>query len=149
VTGETRQRIWFALFVLTVFCTGLASGVFLGRRMTSGAEPSASRAVTERPGMLPPFGRAGGPFFMAERLSQVLELTPTQRDRLDEVLKASRARAAITQREVRARFEDEQRTLHSQIRQILTPDQQVRFDRWVEQVGREFGRGRGERRPNN
>ena len=30
---DNRPRIWFSLFVLAVFCVGLASGVLLGRRM--------------------------------------------------------------------------------------------------------------------
>jgi len=142
MTADNRQRIWFAIFVLTVFCTGLASGVFIGRRMTPPA------------GQMPPFPPFFGAFapgmappgtLMLDRLTEVLQLTPSQRQQLDGVLNASRERAMAQQQDVRARFEADQRRLRDEIRTILTPEQQVRFERWLEQAprGRGFGRGRG------
>ena len=30
---DSRTRVWFALFVLVIFCVGLTSGMVIGRRM--------------------------------------------------------------------------------------------------------------------
>jgi Spy/CpxP family protein refolding chaperone len=82
---------------------------------------------------------------MLDRLTEAIQLTPDQRQRLDGVLKASRERAVTEQQDVRTRFEADQRRLHDEIRAILTPEQQMRFEQWLEQGprGRGFGRGRG------
>ena len=143
MTSDNRQRTWFAVFVLTVFCTGLASGVFIGRRMTP---PGTAQGPQFRP-----FFGAFGPgipppgTLMLDRLTEAMQLTPDQRQRLDGVLKASRERAVTEQQDVRTRFEADQRRLRDEIRAILTPEQQVRFQQWLEQGprGRGFGRGRG------
>jgi Spy/CpxP family protein refolding chaperone len=43
-----------------------------------------------------------------------------------------------------ARAEQEQRDLRAEIRKVLTPEQQQRFDRWLEAAPRgRGGRGRG------
>ena len=34
--SDNRARIWFALFVLVVFCLGGAGGFFLGRQLPQG-----------------------------------------------------------------------------------------------------------------
>jgi Spy/CpxP family protein refolding chaperone len=138
MTPDSRQRIWFAVFVLTVFCTGLASGVFIGRRMTP-ALPFPPFFGAFAPGMVPPGS------LMLDRLTEALQLNPDQRQQLDAVLKASRDHVMAQQQDVRTRFEADQRRLRDEIRAILTPDQQVRFERWLEQAprGRGFGRGRG------
>ena len=147
MTPGRRARVWFALFVLAVFCLGAAAGLILGRRMERG-DPS------DRPDGRPAFGRGGPrgpgpggppPPVRLERLSRDLDLTTDQRTQLDVVLRASRDRVEQFQRDVRGRFDEEQRNLHEEIRKILTPDQQSRFDRIIQEGrrGRGPGRGRG------
>ena len=144
--ADFRLRVWFALFVLTIFCSGLGAGIFIGQRMTR-PTPAASEAAGPRPGFFPmPFPRDGGRghAFLLDRLTETLSLTPEQRGQLEGILKQSRTRAAAAQEDVRARFETEQRTLREEIRAILTPAQRPRFEEWIEQGpgGRGFGRGR-------
>jgi len=146
---DSRMRVWFALFVLTIFCSGLGAGIFIGRRM---APPTtvASEAPGGRPGFFfpMPFPRGGarGQTFMLDRLSETLSLSAEQRGQLEAILKQSRARAAAAQQDVRARFETDQRTLREEIRAILTPAQRTRFEEWIEEGprGRRFGPGRNE-----
>jgi Spy/CpxP family protein refolding chaperone len=146
MTADGRLRVWFALFVLTIFCGGLGAGIFMGQRMTR-PTAAASEAAGPRPGFFfpMPFARNGGRghAFMLDRLTETLSLTPEQRGQLEEILKRSRTRAAAAQQDVRARFETEQRTLREEIRAILTPAQRTRFEEWSEQGpgGRGFGRG--------
>ena len=141
MTSDSWQRIWFALFVLTIFCAGLSSGIFVGRRMVP--------VATGWGPQFRPFPGAFGPGLMApgtlmlERLSETLQLSPDQTRQLDGVLKASRERAIAEQQDVRTRFEADQRQLRAEIRAILTPEQQQRFQQWLEEGPRGFGFGRG------
>ena len=146
--SDNRARIWFSLFVLAVFVVGLAAGVLLGRR------------VVGPPGR--PFGNFGGPpgpdsafrggpppGLLLDRLDRELSLTGDQRTRIGAVLQTSRERLDQLQKDTHNRLETEQRGLRDQIRKELTPDQQSRFDRWIES-NRPRGpgrRGRGERPP--
>ena len=133
-------RVWFALFVLVVFCAGAALGLAVGRRMDGG-----------RLGAGPPYGPGGRggppPEILLERLTRQLELAEPQREQLRAVLRASRDRVETLQRETRAGFEAEQRQLHAEIRKVLTPDQQERFERAFRgRRGRGPGRGSGQDR---
>jgi Spy/CpxP family protein refolding chaperone len=154
--SDNRLRIWFSLFVLAVFCVGLAGGVALDRSF-------ARRASVDRgfdrggprgpmdfgpggpgPGGPGPGGglrRGGGPppRMLVDRLASELELTADQRTKIEEVLTARRARLETVQREVRDRFEAEQRSLRDEISKVLTPEQQEKFDKSEQERGR-FGR---------
>jgi uncharacterized membrane protein len=149
--ADSRTRVWFALFVLAVFCLGAAAGVFVGRRMDTADRQG-------RGGPMPGFGGPGGPRggpgggpppqVLLERLTRDLSLDAAQRDKVRDVLEASRPRVERLQREARDGFEAEQRALHDEIRTLLTPDQQERFDRLIERGrrGNRDGRGRGQDR---
>jgi Spy/CpxP family protein refolding chaperone len=144
--SDNRARIWFALFVLAVFCVGMAAGALVGRRM--GSAPSE----LEGPPFAGPGGRRGGPgpggpagpspARLIDRLDRELQLTDEQKAGIQEVFEARREPLERAQREMRERMAREQRELQAEIRKVLTADQQPRFDRWLEE-GRERGRGRG------
>jgi hypothetical protein len=144
--ADSRMRLWFALFVLAVFCLGAAAGVFVGRRMVRFDRPGRGGPIE---GLGPRGGPAGGPppQLLLERLTRELDLDASQREQIGAVLKASRGRVEVLQRDVRTRFETEQRALHDEIRKLLTPAQQERFDRSIE-LGRRgrAGRSRGQDR---
>lgn len=144
--SDSRARVWFASFVLAVFCVGLASGVLLGRRMIGPPLPSF-REFGGPPGLAA--GRRGGPppGLLLDRLNRELSLTPDQRTQVDVVLKASRQRLDQFQQDTRDRFEREQQSLRDDIRKLLTPDQQQKFDRWVDENPPRGRRGRPDRPP--
>lgn len=139
--SDSRVRIWFSLFVLAVFGVGLAAGLLIGRRMIP--EGVSGRGVFRSPMGPAGIGRAGGPppGVLLERLTRELDLSPDQRTAVEGVLRASRTRVEQLQRDVRERFDAEQRSLRAEIREELTPEQQERFDRWMERAPR----GRGQR----
>lgn len=139
--SDSRTRIWFSVFVVAIFVAGLASGVLLGRRMGP-----PLRAGGPGSGMIGGGGRSGPPpGRLVERLNRDLQLTPEQRDRVEAIFEARRPRLEAVQREVMMRAADEQRELRAEIRSVLTPEQQVRFDRWLGDAPRGRGRGRGQR----
>ena len=150
--SDNRVRIWFSLFVLVVFCVGVAGGVALDRSLNRRA--AFGRGGPRGPMDLGPGGpgpggpgpgggprRGGGPppRVLVDRLASELDLTADQRTKIEEVLTARRARLESVQREVRDRFEAEQRSLRDEIRKVLTPEQQEKFDK-NEQERARFGR---------
>ena len=142
----SRVRIWFSLFVLAVFCVGLAGGVLVDRAITRRAYFARGLDRGSRgPMEFGPGGsgsrRGGGPppRLLVDRLTKDLSLTPEQQTKIEEVLTASRTRVETLQRDVRERFEAEQHSLREEIRKILTPEQQQKFDQNEKERGR-FGR---------
>ncbi len=135
--AESRVRIWFALFVLAVFCVGLAGGVLIGRRLP--AERPIDRLLRGPRDFGPPLAGEGrrGPMrgLLVERLTRDLDLTSEQRAKIDAVLASSRTRLDALQTDVRDRFDGERRAVREAIRAVLTPSQQQAFDR-IELDGR-------------
>jgi Spy/CpxP family protein refolding chaperone len=136
----SRTRIWFALFVLAIFLVGLGSGLVLGRRM--GPPPRGGGPP------LVGIGRGGpggpGPGRLIERLGRELQLTPEQRTQVEAIFEARRPRLEEVQKEMLARADREQQELQAEIRKVLTPEQQQRFERWLADAPRgRGGRGRG------
>jgi Spy/CpxP family protein refolding chaperone len=136
--SDNRVRIWFSVFVLVVFCVGLAGGIVIGRHM--GPPP---RDLPEfgpmggAPGGVPP-----GPHLI-DRLSTVLQLSEDQRTKIAAILDARRQKLNQLHEDAITRASTEQREMRAEIRNVLTPDQQKRFDEWLASVPR--GRGRGMR----
>ena len=146
--NDNRARVWFALFVLAVFCLGGAGGFILGRhtpafpgqRRFDGPGPDGRGFGRGRgPGrgdLAPPFGRGGaGPVGLppeaARRLADELQLDEAQRAQFRKVLEDHRPRFEQVHRDARERFESEQRELHVAIRALLRPDQVQRFDQFI------------------
>ena len=146
--SDSRARIWFALFVLAVFCLGGAGGFILGRHAPAFPGPGDPATLLGRPrpgpeGRIaggPPFGRgrgpgpagpAGLPPEVAERLANDLQLDDAQRAQFRTLLDGHRAKFEQVHRDARERFDREQRELHDAIRAILRQDQVQRFDQFI------------------
>lgn len=143
LVSDSRARIWFALFVLAVFCLGGAGGFFVGRHMPPprpggpglfGGPGGPGRGLG-RGG--PPFARGPGgppplPPDLANRLASELQLDQAQQDQVKRILDDRRDRFQQVHREARERFDKEQKDLHVAIRAVLKPDQQEKFDRFLE-----------------
>jgi Spy/CpxP family protein refolding chaperone len=135
--ADNRTRVWFSLFVLAVFVVGMAAGMMIGRRL----EPP------ERPPR-PPFGGRGPgpggppPRALIDRLDQELDLSREQRSSIQKIFEGRREPLERARREMRERMDREQGELQAEIRKVLTPEQQPKFDDWLER-DRERGRGRG------
>ena len=153
--SDSRARIWFSLFVLAVFCLGGAGGFFLGRHVPPGpffagrpgpgdpgfegpggfGGPGAPGLRRGGPGRGPLFGRgplAPPPGEIVGRLTAELQLDAAQRDQVRKILDDRRDRLEAVHREARERFDKEQRDLHAAIRAMLRPDQQTRFDTFLD-----------------
>jgi hypothetical protein len=141
---DSRARIWFSLFVLAVFCLGGAGGFVLGRHMpatpAAGEFDANSRGFGRSGGPArggPPFGRGpGGPPALrpelVNRLTSELQLDASQQAQVKKILDERRDRFEQVHREARDRFDKEQRDLHEAIRAVLHPDQQQKFDSFLD-----------------
>ena len=148
---DNRARIWFSLFVLAVFCFGGAVGFVAGRHVPPlpGWNPGGLDAGPEGQGMRPPFGigRRGGPpgLFGLGRggppplppeliamLASELQLDAGQQDQVKKILDEHRAHLYEVHREARAKFDKEQQDLQNAVRGVLRPDQQEKFQRFLE-----------------
>ena len=135
--SDSRTRLWFALFVLAVFCAGLATGAILAPRL------APRLPGFDRPPVAGPGGRRPpSPQRLIDRLDRELQLTDEQRERIQSIFESRREPLERVQREMRNRMEQEQRELQAEIRKVLTPEQQPKFDKWLEE---DRARGRGRR----
>ena len=139
--SDNRTRIWFSLFVLAVFCVGLASGLILGRRLGPPPRNPDPRFVAGAGAPGP--GGGAPPRRLLERLDEVLKLTPDQHAQVEQIFESRRKGLEAVQSEVIARAQKEQQELQAEIRKVLTPEQQERFDRWLAESPRGGRRGRG------
>jgi hypothetical protein len=144
--SDSRARIWFSLFVLAVFCLGGAGGFFLGRHVAPrprsgdltplfGDAREFGRPGGPGRGGPAPFGRLGGPPLppdLVNRLASELQLDGTQQDQVKKILDERRDRFEQVHREARESFGKEQRDLHVAIRAVLRPDQQQKFDKFLD-----------------
>ena len=137
--SDNRTRIWFSLFVLAVFCVGFASGVLIDRRVVP--PPPGGPGFGMR-GMGPGTGGGPAPGRLIERLDSELHLTSDQREQVERIFETRRRGLEAVQNDVLARAEKEQRELQAEIRKVLTPEQQQRFDKWLADAPR-GRRGRG------
>jgi len=147
MTGN-RMRLWFALFVAFVFVAGVATGVVLGPRLGGpmgwlGRGRALGGPLGLRLGPPPGAGPGGmAPERLVSRLADELKLDSEQRKKLEAIFERRRERLGSVNREMRQRFEAEQDELRREINEILTPEQQQRFEAWLSRAPH-----RGLRRP--
>lgn len=137
-----NRPIWFSSFVLVVLFLGFIAGYFLGTRSAppppGGPGLFGGRGGPGRGGPPPLFGRGPGgppPGELVNRLTSELELDAAQQDEVKKILADRRDRLDAVHREARERFEKEQRDLHAAIRLVLKPEQQVKFDKFLDRGG--------------
>jgi uncharacterized membrane protein len=150
--SDSRARIWFSLFVLAVFCVGGAAGFVIGRHAPPlatppgafgggpdgrGPRPFFGPGAGRRGGAPGPFGRAGGgppplPPDLIAPLTTELQLDADQQDAVKKILAEHRAHLDEIHRDARGRFDKEQEELQNAVRGVLHPDQQDKFQRFLE-----------------
>lgn len=139
--SDNRARFWFSLFVLAVFCLGGAIGFVLGRHLPppQGTEDMFGLHMRHvGPDLHDPGGPAAAPPMLPppEVLTQIedeLQLDAAQRTQVQKIFDEHRDRLEEVHRDAQQRFVREARGLHAEIRALLRPDQQQRFDRFLQQ----------------
>jgi hypothetical protein len=140
-----NRPIWFASFTLVVFCLGGLAGYRMGGHLPPfgpgpglfGGRGGPGGLGGLGRGALPPFGRGRGgapplPPRIFQDLTAELQLDAAQQDQVKKILDERRDRLEAVHREARERFEQEQTDLRAAIRAVLKPDQQTRFDKFLD-----------------
>lgn len=126
--SDNHARVWFSLFVLAVFCLGGGAGILVGRHLTPG--PGGMLAMH---GLGPEGPPAVPPPEVIRAVEDQLQMDPAQRAQVERIVDEHRGRLEQVHREAQQRFAEEARGLHAEIRALLRPDQQERFDRFLQQ----------------
>jgi hypothetical protein len=152
-----NRPIWFSMFVLVVLFLGFIGGYRVGTHMRPPPPdgpglfdgPGGGPGRGGRRGGPPPlFGRGPGgpggpgglggpggpppPSEIVNRLTSELELDATQQGEVTKILTDRRDRLDAIHRDARERFEKEQRDIQAAIRLVLKPEQQVKFDKFLD-----------------
>ena len=97
-----------------------------------------------------PWGWGKGGHFqekMLKRFDARLHLTPDQEKEVAAILAQKRGKIDALRSEIRPKFEAIRKTTRAEIRQILTPEQQTKFDKmsaeWEERAGKFRNRWEG------
>jgi hypothetical protein len=152
-----KRAIWFASFVLLVFCLGGLIGFRVGTHFGGfPGDPDRPGGVARvgpdgfRRGGPGPGPRRGGPPpalppDMLNQLTRELGLDAPQQEQLKKVLEERRDRLERVHQEARERFDAEQRDLFAAIRHVLRSDQQQAFDEFLQRRPQRGRRGGGPR----
>jgi len=123
---------WIATFALLLsFGIGLVAGVFLERGLLHGRWSGE-----------PAFFRPMPPELALRRFAERLNLTPAQREKLEKILEEHRQKFLELRRTTRPQVEAIEQSLRSNLRAMLTPEQQARFDHMVKRFDEMHGRRR-------
>ena len=120
------HKSWMVAFAAVVFAAGVATGF-----VAAGWWQLVPRGV-ERAALPPP------PEVVARMLGDELQLTAPQRAELDAIVAAKRRALATRREDMRQRFEQDANSLANDIRKILTPAQQQKFDEIITRVRSRF-----------
>jgi hypothetical protein len=152
------QKAGAAALLVSVFIAGALGGA-VGVKLVDRRpwRPSGEyRAPMDRMGGRTPHtsGREGGPdrfriapMWMADRLANQLSLTEEQREAVGSILEARQARASEALSEMGPFLKAQLDSINLEIRGILTPEQQERFDEFVAREDERMFRRGGFPRP--
>ncbi len=114
------------LATMVIFAAGVVTGGMLSWKLQHAYLAQRQHALAERRPQPPSPGGARLEFL--RRAQRELNLTPDQRERVDAVLKESQERNRKLMEPVAPQLRLELQRTKEEFRQILTPEQQVRFD---------------------
>jgi Spy/CpxP family protein refolding chaperone len=123
------------LATMVIFGTGVVTGSLLVQHAERIRNPHAQHgAGLVRP--LQPGSAGGSRFEFLRRAERELNLTPDQRDQIDQLLKASQERTKKLMEPVAPKMREEVQQTKAEFRAVLTPQQRERFDQLVKQQQR-------------
>jgi Spy/CpxP family protein refolding chaperone len=143
MTTITRQKVWFALFVLVIFVMGFGSGVGTSRYLRFGGPFGHGRGGG-------PYGRGpggpGGPggipppppsaARIAESMARDLQLTSDQQKQVEQAFERGAERLEKFRTATREQFDTLKKQLDDDIDRVLTPEQRVKHQAMREEERR-------------
>ena len=117
---------------MVIFGTGVVTGGLLVQHAERIRLPHGQHGLgLARP--IQPVSAGGTRFEFLRRAERELNLTPDQRDQIDQILKASQERTKKLMEPVTPKMREELQQTKAEFRAALTPEQRGRFDELVKQ----------------
>ncbi len=88
----------------------------------------------------PPFSPGGLRLELLRRMQRELNLTPQQNERIDAILRQAQERTRKIMEPVRPQLQDEVKKVQQAFRDVLTPEQQARFQEALQKQQQQRGR---------
>ena len=120
------------LATMVIFGTGVVTGGLLVRHAEHGRDRRPQRPVAVAHPAQPTLAGVMRIEFL-RRMERELDLTPEQREPIDQILKQGQERMKKLQETVEPRRREEFKKTIEDFRTVLTPDQRKRFDELVKQ----------------
>jgi len=117
---------------MVIFGTGVVTGGLLVLHSEQMRGPRGPRVA--RPAQ--PASAGGSRFEFLRRAERELNLTPDQREQVDNIIRASQERVRKIQEPVTPKMREELQQTKVEFRGVLTPEQRERFDELVKQQQR-------------
>lgn len=122
-TSPNRRAV---LWVVVIFVLGLAlgglSGYYVSYRSFAAAPPPTDEAKRAR---------------RVEQLTNELNLTPAQRQRLDQIIMGLQAEYKAIHDQSRPQIEQARQKARNEIRGVLTPEQKPKFEEFLKRLDEE------------
>jgi len=117
------------LATMVIFACGVVTGGLLMK--TELPQAGISQALTPRPGnstnLPPPLGQFQRPELL-RRMERQLDLTSSQRDDITKIMRSSQERTRPLWDQISPQLKQEMKDVRLEIRNVLTPEQQKKFD---------------------
>jgi hypothetical protein len=118
IRAFSRQHVWFALFVLCVFATGIGAGLVVSRWLPPGPWAAGPRL---------PVGPPGAPGGVVERLARDLGLSDDQKAKVSAAFEKAHPQFDEFRKMNQAEFSALLQKLNSDVEAVLTEEQRARF----------------------
>jgi Spy/CpxP family protein refolding chaperone len=119
------------LATMVIFGCGVVTGALLIKTELPAAAAMTTPEAPAHPGNStnppPPWANVQRPEFW-RRMEKQLDLTPAQRDQITEIVRQSQERSRPLWEAIAPQMRAEIRRVRGEIRDVLTPDQQKKFD---------------------
>jgi len=119
------------LATMVIFGTGVVTGGLLVRHSELHRFRPPRVAGLPRPAQ--PSSPGGSRIELLRRVGRELNLTPEQRERVDKIISASQERAKKIMEPVTPKMREEVQRTKDELREVLTPEQRMRFDELLKQ----------------
>jgi Spy/CpxP family protein refolding chaperone len=113
---------------MVIFGCGVVTGALLMKtELPSAPIADAAPPPSTSSNQPPPLGQLQRPEFL-RRMQKQMDLTATQRDAITKIMKESQERNRPLWDKIAPQLREEMKRVRGEIRQVLTPDQQKKFD---------------------
>jgi Spy/CpxP family protein refolding chaperone len=135
------------LATMVIFgCGVVTGGLLMKTELPTASSTDSAPHISTSTNQPPALGQFQRPEFL-RRMQKQLDLTPSQNDDIVKIVKASEERTRPLWDQISPSLRQEMKRLREEIRKILTPDQQKKYDELLKSHPRKADAAAGRRPP--